>query len=105
MKVNNFVTSFEFIEESNDVGNESFFANETSLEFDDNKFLKFRTRKKKKTDLTEYYNLIYQYKNDCLTAGIEYKKDYYEDGAIKPKESFFNYINAIWGSNRLTRVK
>ena len=26
LKVNNFVTSFEFIEESNDVGNESFFA-------------------------------------------------------------------------------
>ena len=47
-KVNNFVTSFEFIEESNDVGNESFYANETSLEFDDNKFLKFRTRKNKK---------------------------------------------------------
>ena len=24
----------------------------------------------------EYYNLIYEYKNDCLTAGIKYKKTY-----------------------------
>ena len=49
----------------------------------------WKTRKNKKTDITEYYNLIYQYKIDCLTAGIEYKKDYYEDGDIKPKESIF----------------
>ena len=26
---------------------------------------------------------------DCLTAGIEYKKDYYEDGRYKTKESLF----------------
>ena len=64
-----------FIEENNDIGNESFIANETSLKIDANKNLKFKTRKNKKTDLTEYYNLIYQYKMDCLTAGIEYKKD------------------------------
>ena len=94
-KVNNFVTSFEFLEETNDVGDESFVSNETLYEINSNKFLKFRTRKNKKTDLTEYYNLIYQYKMDCLTAGIEYKKDYYEDGDIKPKESLFFSITLM----------
>ena len=94
-KVNNFVTSFEFLEETNDVGDESFVSNETLYEINRNKFLKFRTRKNKKTDLTEYYNLIYQYKMDCLTAGIEYKKDYYEDGDIKPKESLFFSITLL----------
>ena len=94
-KVNNFVTSFEFIEENNDIGNESFIANETSLKIDANKNLKFKTRKNKKTDLTEYYNLIYQYKMDCLTAGIEYKKDYYNDGDLKPKESIFFSITLM----------
>ena len=94
-RVNNFVTSFEFLEETNDVGDESFVSNETLYEINRNKFLKFRTRKNKKTDLTEYYNLIYQYKMDCLTAGIEYKKDYYEDGDIKPKESLFFSITLL----------
>ena len=94
-KVNNFVTSFEFIEENNDIGNESFIANETSFKIDANKNLKFKTRKNKKTDLTEYYNLIYQYKMDCLTAGIEYKKDYYNDGDLKPKESIFFSITLM----------
>ena len=32
-----------------------------------------------KTDFTEFYNLIYKYKNDCLTASIQYNKDYYSD--------------------------
>ena len=40
--------------------------NETSYNLDVNNQLMFSTRKNKKTDLTEFYKLIYQYKNDCL---------------------------------------
>ena len=61
----------------------------------DKESLNFRTRKNKKTDLTEYYNLIYQYKMDCLTAGIEYKKNYYSDGSLKPEESIFFSITLM----------
>ena len=43
----------------------------------------------KKTDLTEYYNFMYQYKNDCLAASVEYNKNYYDDRDIKPEESIF----------------
>ena len=94
--INNFISSFEFIEENNFIGKESYVANETSYKIDENKDLKFRTRKNKKTNLTEYYNLIYQYKMDCLTAGLEYKKDYYSDGSLKPKEKiFFNNNYAV----------
>ena len=93
--VNNFVTSFEFVEENNLIGDKSFIANETSLKIDENKSLNFRTRKNKKTDVTEYYNLIYQYKMDCLTAGVEYKKNYYSDGALKPEESIFFSITLM----------
>ena len=100
-KVNNFVTSFEFIEESNDIGDESFLANETSYEFDQSNSLIFRTRKNKKTNLTEYYDLIYQYKMDCLTAGIEYKKTYYTDELIKPEESIFFSITFLPFNNTI----
>ena len=94
-RINNFVTSFEFIEENNDVGKESFISNETSLALNDNNNLLFRTRKNKKTNLTEYYDLIYQYKMDCLTAGIEYKKSYYTDETVKPEESIFFSITFL----------
>ena len=57
--------------------------------------LGFKTRKNKEKDLTEYYNWIYQYKNDCLIAGIEYKKDFYSDGALKPDEQLFFSITIM----------
>ena len=94
-KVNNFVTSFEYLEENNIIGNESFIANSTSFEFNDNNSINFKTRKNKKTDLTEFYNLAYQYKNDCLTAAVEYNKNYYEDSDLKPSENIFFSLTIV----------
>ena len=55
----------------------------------------FTTRENKTKDLTEYYKLMYQYKNDCLSASIEYNKDYYEDNDIKPNESIMFKLTII----------
>ena len=38
---------------------------------------------------------MYQYKNDCLSASIEYNKDYYDDGDIKPKEGILFKLTII----------
>ena len=40
IKVNNFVTSFEFLEERNLVGSKSFIGNNTSFKFDERNFIK-----------------------------------------------------------------
>ena len=39
--------------------------------------------------------MIYQYKNDCLVAGLEYKKDFYSDGSLKPDEQIFFSITIM----------
>ena len=95
INVNNFITSFEFFEKSNILGSESYLSNKTIFNFNNNNSIEFSTRKNKEKDLTEYYNLIYQYKNDCLTAAIEYKKDYYTDGDMKPEERLFFSLTII----------
>ena len=87
--VNNFITSFEFLEENNLVGSKSYFKNDIQYRFNDQSVLSYNTRRNRKTDLTEYYNLIYEYRNDCLVAAIEYNKDYYEDRDIKPNEEIY----------------
>ena len=53
--------------------------------------LKFSTRENKSKDLTEYYNLMYQYKNDCLAASIEYKSDKFPFSLVhkNDKNSYF----------------
>jgi LPS-assembly protein len=93
--LNNFVTSFEFLQEEGDIGNKSFIQNNTSYNFDEENSLSFSTRKNKVTDLTEFYNLIYQYKNDCLSAGVEYNKEYYTDNDLKPTEQLLFTITII----------
>ena len=89
IKVNNFVTSFEFLEENNDIGSDSYITNDMRYNFDNKNSILFNTRRNRKTDLTEFYNLIYEYKNDCLVAAIEYNKDYYQDRDLKPSEEIF----------------
>ncbi len=95
VSVNKFVTSFEFLQEDDEIGSESFLSNETSYKFNDAYSLKYRTRRNKKTDFTEFYNLIYEYKNDCLTASIQYNKDYYSDNELKPTEELFFSISIV----------
>ena len=77
------------------MGDNSFLENSTSITFDENNSLTFNTRRNRKIDLTEYYNLVYEYKNDCSVAGIKYKKTYYEDRDLKPSEDLFFTISII----------
>ena len=95
LTINKFVTSFEFLQEDDEIGTENHYSNEMKLILNDSSALKYRTRRNKKTDLTEYYNLIYEYKNDCLTAAIQYNKDYYSDKDLKPNEEIFFSISIL----------
>ncbi|WP_435115679.1 organic solvent tolerance protein [Candidatus Pelagibacter bacterium nBUS_49] len=84
--VNNFVTKFIFDEQNGSQGNSNTLSNETSLKFNNNNYLTFNTKRNRKTNLTEYYDFVYEYKNDCLTAGISYQKSYYNDRDLRPNE-------------------
>ena len=95
ISVNKFVTSFEFLQEDDEVGSESYLTNESAFNFSDAYSLRYRTRRNEKTDFTEFYNLIYEYKNDCLTASIQYNKDYYSDNELKPTEEIFFSISIV----------
>ena len=94
-KINNFVTKFEYLNENNTMGKNSFISNKTSYNVSNSNTLSFETRENKKTKLTEFYNLIYQYRNDCLIAAIEYNKDYYTDRDLQPSENIFFKLTII----------
>ena len=89
-----FVSEFDFFEKKG-IYSESYLANETKLAINESSSIGFRTRRNKEKNLTEYYNLLYEYQNDCLIAGIEYKKDYYSDGSLKPEELLFFSITIM----------
>jgi LPS-assembly protein len=95
MKFKNFTTQFDYLEETGVIGNTNIIENKTEYNFNTSNFISFNTRRNQKLDLTEYYNLIYEYKNDCLVAGIKYKKNYYSDADIKPTEELFFSITIV----------
>ncbi len=95
IRKNHFVTTFNYIEETGNVGSTNILENETTFSFDKQNFITFRTRENKEIDLTEYYDLIYEYKNDCLVAGIKYNKTYYKDRDLEPTEDFMLSIKLI----------
>ena len=105
LTVNNFVTTFEYVNENN-LNENSFLSNETTYNLNDNFSIGFNTRSNKETSITEYYNLIYQYENDCLKAAVEYNKDYYSDRALKADESIFFKLTIIpFGETRSPNLR
>ena len=104
--VNNFMTSFKYLSDSNDIENRSYLSNTTKYSFDKNNSFGFTTNKNLESNLTEYYDLVYEYRNDCLKASVEYKKTYYDDIDLDPDENIFFSITIIpFGSINTPNLK
>jgi LPS-assembly protein len=95
ISINNFITTFNFIEQRNEIGSAHLLSNKTEYQINDSTSLKFSTRRNKKINLTEYYDLSYEYKNDCLTAALKFNKSFYQDNDLKPTEDLFFTITLI----------
>ena len=83
---NDFKSEITFVESNGEMGDQSIIESNFSYEINEFNNLTFGTRRNRRINLTEYYDLLYEYKNDCLTAGIKYKKTYYQDRDVKPSE-------------------
>jgi LPS-assembly protein len=91
-----FSTQLDFEEQRGAIGQKNIMTNTAEYKFDKENSLSFRTRRDRLLSLTEYYDLIYEYKNDCLVAGVKYKKTYYKDTAdLKPIEELFFTITIV----------
>jgi len=95
ISINNFVTSFTLYEQRNELGETHVISNTTEYKVNDNSSLKFSTRRNKEINLTEYYDLSYEYKNDCLTAALKFNKTFYQDKDLVPTEDLFFSLTII----------
>ena len=95
INLNKFTTTFDYINENNTTEKNSYLLSSAKFTLNETNNLTFSTRENKTTNLKEYYNLIYQYNNDCLAASVEYNKEYYNDRDIRPEESIFFKLTII----------
>ena len=87
--------NLDYLEEQNHVGNEHYVSPGISINFNDNNKFSFETKKNFKTDSTELYDISYQYLNDCLTASLVYRREFYEDSDLDSKDTFMFKITFV----------
>jgi len=87
--------NLDYLEENNHVGLEHYINPEVSINFNKQSKLSLGTKKNFKTDSTEFYNLSYQYEIDCLTAGLVYRREFYQDSEIAPSDNLLFSITFV----------
>ena len=87
--------NLDYLEEQNHVGAEHYASSGISLNINNSNKLSFSTKKNFKTESTELYDLSYQYAVDCLTAGLVYRREFYQDSDLEPRNSLMFTITFI----------
>ena len=94
-KVNNFVTSFEYLDDKNINNKRSYISNNSSLVLSKNNSIGFNIRKNKITNATEFYDVYFSYFNDCLEASIKFNKEYYRDSDLEPEKQILLSLTIV----------
>ena len=87
--------NLNYLEEQNHVGDEHYVKAGVDLNLNENNKLSFNTRKNFKTESTELYDISYQYMMDCLSAGLVFRREFYEDSDIEAKDTLMFTIKFV----------
>ncbi len=79
--------NFSYVQEKEHIGNQEYFKTNIELKKSQNALFSAETKRNLITDSAEYYNLSYEYLNDCLKAGIVYRREFYNDSELEPENS------------------
>ena len=85
-----------YLEEANNIGNQKYVNSKASFNFENSEF-SFSTKRNLLSNSSEFYNLSYEYINDCLRAGLAFRREFYKDRDLEPEDSLF-FKNCIFTS-------
>ena len=86
---------FSYLQERNHVGDNEYFKSKINFEKNENTSFSFETKRNLITNSSEYYNLSYEYLNDCLRAGLVYRREFYNDSELEPENSLMFKITLV----------
>ncbi len=96
---NNITFKMNYLEEEKKSGNNEYFK--TALEYNkgENSIFSFSNKRNLITNSSEFYDLSYEYLNDCFKAGIFYRREFYNDSEIEAENSLmFKITLSTFGS-------
>ncbi len=79
--------NFDYLKEDKHIGNQEYFKTQVDLSTSENNLFSIGTKRNLITNSSEFYNLSYEYINDCLRAGLVYRREFYNDSELEPEDS------------------
>ena len=76
-----------YLQEKKHIGNQEYFRTNVQYLKGENGLFAFETKRNIITNSSEYYNLSYEYLNDCLRAGLVYRREFYNDSELESENS------------------
>ena len=87
LNYDNVKVDFNYLQEDKHIGNQEYFKTKIDLAKNNNGLFSFETKRNLITNSAEFYNLSYEYINDCLRAGLVYRREFYNDSELEPENS------------------
>ncbi len=87
--------NFSYLQEKEHIGNQEYLKSNIELAKGTNGIFSFETKRNLITNSSEYYNLSYEYLNDCLRAGLVYRREFYNDSELESENSLMFKITLI----------
>jgi LPS-assembly protein len=87
--------NLSYLEENKHIGNQEYIQTGVDFKLNNSSELSFNTKRNLLTSSAEFYNLSYSYINDCLKAGIGYRREFYTDRDIEPTNKLMFTISII----------
>ena len=78
---------FDYLQEKKHIGNQEYFKTNVKYSKGNNGLFAFEMKRNIITNSSEYYNLSYEYLNDCLRAGLVYRREFYNDSELESENS------------------
>ena len=75
-----------YLEESEHIGNQKYIQSKASFNFESG-IISFNAKRNLLSNSAEFYDLSYQYINDCLKAGVAFRREFYKDKDLEPEDS------------------
>ena len=86
---------FNYLQEKKHIGNQEYFKAKIDINKNSNGLLSLETKRNLVTNSSEYYNLSYEYLNDCLRAGLVFRREFYNDSELEPENSLMFKITLV----------
>ena len=84
---NNIKFNFNYLEDDRSTIEKEYVKSEIEIKSGDNSLFSLNNKRNLIKNSSEYYDLSYEYINDCLRAGIVYRREFYNDSEIEAENS------------------